>query len=115
MVLLGSGTAAARQAEWGPSLLTGRDWKGFGSKEKEAYIAGFVAGAAAMRIDSAGGETDTTPSQRIDAMRMAKQLPFPYSVSVYASQIDDYYWWENHLEVPIVDVMARTDHQLRAH
>jgi hypothetical protein len=58
---------------------------------------------------------DTTPSRQIAAMRAAKQLPFPYSVSVYTSQIDDFYWWANHSEVPIVDVMARIDHQLRAH
>ncbi|MEO8881206.1 MAG: hypothetical protein ABI446_12505 [Gemmatimonadaceae bacterium] len=112
-LLLGSAAApaASRQA---PTQLAGRDWQKFGPKEKDAYVAGFIAGAA-VRGGTAAMSVDTTPSKAIDAMRAAKQLPFPYSVSVYASQIDDYYWWENHLDVPIVDVIVRTDLQLRSH
>ena len=97
-----------------PSQLAGRDWQKFGPKEKEAYLAGFIAGAAAVHGSAGGMSTDTTPSKAIDAMRAAKELPFPYSVSVYASQIDDFYWWQNHLDIPIVDVMARTNLQLRS-
>lgn len=115
VLVLGSGSAASREPRQGPEQLAGTDWKGFGSKEKEAYLAGFIAGAALVRSDSGGMGADTTPSRKIDSMRVAKRLPFPYSVSVYASQIDDYYWWENHLPVPIVDVMARTSLQLRTH
>ncbi|MEP7087376.1 MAG: hypothetical protein ABI884_08570, partial [Gemmatimonadota bacterium] len=92
----------------------GRDWQGFGPKEKDAYVAGFIAGAAVRGTAAASG-IDTMPSKAIDAMRTAKQMPFPFSVSVYASQIDDYYWWENHLDIPIVDVMVRTNFQLHSH
>jgi len=113
-LLLGSGAARATR-EQEPAQLAGRDWQKFGSKEKDAYVAGFIAGAAAVRGSTAEASVDTTPSRTIDAMRAAKLLPFPYSVSVYASQIDDYYWWENHLSVPIVDAMARTNVQLRSH
>ncbi len=111
--LLLSGAIPAKP-EQSPAQLAGRDWQGFGPKEKEAYLAGFIAGAAAVRGSSTAVSMDTTPSKAIDGMRAAKQLPFPYSVSVYASQIDDYYWWENHLDVPIVDVLARTNFQLRS-
>jgi hypothetical protein len=113
-LLLGGGAARATRDQ-SPAQLAGRDWQGFGPKEKDAYVAGFIAGAAAARSSTAEAGVDTTPSKTIDAMRAAKLLPFPYSVSVYASQIDDYYWWENHLNVPIVDVMARTNAQLRSH
>ena len=113
-LLLGSGTAPATRMQ-GPTQLAGRDWQGFGPKEKEAYVAGFIAGAALARSITAAAGTDTTPSKAIDGMRTGKILPFPYSVFVYASQIDDYYWWENHLDIPIVDVMARTNAQLRSH
>jgi hypothetical protein len=113
VILLGSGAMPAKRVQ-SPVQLAGRDWQGFGPREKEAYLAGFIAGAAVIRGNSAEENTDTTPSKAIDVMRAAKALPYPYSVSVYASQIDDYYWWENHLDVPIVDVMARTNHQLRS-
>jgi hypothetical protein len=112
VIVLGSAAMPAKK-DPSPAQLAGRDWQGFGPKEKEAYLAGFIAGAA-VRGNSAAESTDTTPSKAIDVMRTAKQLPYPYSVSVYASQIDDYYWWENHLDVPIVDVMARANFQLRS-
>jgi hypothetical protein len=113
VMLLGSGAMPAKKVQ-APAQLAGRDWQGFGPREKEAYLAGFIAGAAAIRGSSAAASTDTTPSKAIDVMRTAKQLPYPYSVSVYASQIDDFYWWQNHLDVPIVDVMARTNYQLQS-
>jgi hypothetical protein len=114
-MLLGSRVAKAGEQQ-GSTQLDGHDWKEFGPKEKDAYVAGFIAGAAVRgTMQSAAAGIDTTPSKAIDAMRSAKQMPFPFSVSVYASQIDDYYWWQNHLEVPIVDVMVRTDLQLHSH
>jgi hypothetical protein len=112
-ILLGSGAIPARQLQ-APAQLAGRDWQKFGPKEKEAYLAGFIAGAATVRSGGGAVSTDTTPSRAIDVMRAAKELPFPYSVSVYASQIDDFYWWQNHLDIPIVDVMARTNLQLQS-
>ena len=114
-IVLGSGPIPARSLQ-APAELAGRDWQKFGPKEKEAYLAGFKAGAATVRSSAGAGDTntDTTPSRAIDVMRAAKELPFPYSVSVYASQIDDFYWWQNHLDIPIVDVMARTNLQLRS-
>jgi len=114
-IVLGSGPIPARPLQT-PAQLAGRDWQKFGPREKEAYLAGFIAGAAAVHADSSAGAAsmDTTPSKAIDVMRAAKKLPYPYSVSVYASQIDDFYWWQNHLDIPIVDVMARTNLQLRS-
>jgi hypothetical protein len=112
-IVLGSGPIPASSFQ-SPAELAGRDWQKFGPKEKEAYLAGFIAGAATVRSNAGATGTDTTPSKAIDVMRAAKELPFPYSVSVYASQIDDFYWWQNHLDIPIVDVLARTNLQLRS-
>ena len=112
-IVLGSGANRAMSLQ-SPAQLAGRDWQTFGPKEKEAYLAGFIAGAATVQGGATAASADTTPSKAIEAMRAAKQLAFPYSVSVYASQIDDFYWWQNHLEIPIVDVMARTNLQLRS-
>jgi hypothetical protein len=112
-IVLGSGAIPAKRMQ-APAQLAGRDWQKFGPKEKEAYLAGFIAGAATVHSTVGTASTDTTPSKAIDAQRAAKELPFPYSVSVYASQIDDFYWWQNHLDIPIVDVMVRTNLQLRS-
>jgi hypothetical protein len=112
-IVLGSGAIPARSLQ-SPAQLAGRDWQQFGPKEKEAYLAGFIAGAATVHSSVGAVSSDTMPSKAIDVMRAAKELPYPYSVSVYASQIDDFYWWQNHLDIPIVDVLARTNLQLRS-
>ncbi len=99
VIALGSGTIPASSFQ-APAQLDGRDWQKFGPREKEAYLAGFIAGAATVHGSAGAVSTDTVPSKAIDAMRAAKELPFPYSVSVYASQIDDYYWYQDHLDGP---------------
>ena len=68
-----------------PAQLAGRDWKGFGPKEKEAYLAGFIAGAAAVRGNSAE-EMDTTPSK---AMMSCAQRRLTVSVFGVRLRISD--------------------------
>jgi hypothetical protein len=45
-------------------------------------------------------------------LRGEKQLHFPYAPSVYAAQMDDYYWWTDHRGTPIVDVMISVNRQM---
>ena len=51
-------------------------------------------------------------SAAIAKLKAAKQLHFPYSASVYTVQLDDFYWWTNHIGTPIVDVMISTNRQM---
>lgn len=101
-----------------PTMLTGTDWTTFGSREKQLYLSGFLAGAAAEQVranaDAAGhgGDSASMASGAIVRLRAAKQLHFPYAPSVYSAQIDDFYWWTNHADVPIVDVMIATNRQM---
>lgn len=43
-----------------------------------------------------------------------KQLPYPYAPLVYSAQLDDFYWWANHADTPIVDVMIAVNRQMLA-
>ena len=108
----------AEQPARHPTMLTGTDWAAFGPKEKEAYLSGFLAGAAleqARAVTATAGQSDSgaAASDAITALRRAHALRFPYAPSVYAAQLDDYYWWANHSDTPIVDVMVSIDHQMR--
>ncbi len=110
--------ASMAQGERHPTLLTGADWSAFGPREKEAYVSGFLAGAAAEQARNAAAETGRSDSaavssRAITALRTAHALRFSYAPSVYESQIDDYYWWVNHSDTPIVDVMISINHQMR--
>jgi hypothetical protein len=79
--------------------LDGRDWTQFSPKEKQAYVAGFLAGAA----DGAGaGGGDTAVVRRtVDSLYRAGGLRFPFGHMVYATQLDEFYWWDNHVPVPL--------------
>lgn len=102
-----------------PALLNGADWATYGPKEKEAYLSGFIAGAGAEQARAlaalAGDSLDSSAvsSSAIARLTDGRQLRFSYAPSVYAAQVDDFYWWEDHRDVPIVDVLITINRQLR--
>ena len=112
--------ASVGQGGRGPTQLTGADWTAFSPKEKDAYLSGFIAGAAAEQARAGaaadGGTPDSTvvSSGAIERLRSAKQLRFSYAPSVYAVQIDDYYWWTDHRATPIVDVMITLNRRMKS-
>jgi hypothetical protein len=114
------GTSWAWQPPVHPTLLSGTDWASFSGRDKQLYLAGFISGAAAQAVlDStmvAAGRFDSAAasSAAIDRLRGAKALPFPYAPAVYAAQIDDYYWWKNHVSTPLVDVLITLNRQMLA-
>jgi hypothetical protein len=111
--------ASARQEPRHPALLTGTEWKGFGFQEKQAYLDGFIAGAAAEQVRALttmpAGTSDSSAvsSGAIAKLRAAKRLDFPYAPTVYSAQLDDYYWWTDHAATPIVDVMITVNRQMQ--
>ena len=111
--------AAATRQPQDPALLTGADWATYGPRERDAYLSGFIAGAAAEQVralaTTAGGSADSSAvsSGAIARLRSGKQLRFSYAPSVYEAQIDDFYWWVNHRALPIVDVMITINGQLK--
>lgn len=116
---MGAHAAALSQEPRHPTMLTGADWTAFGSREKQAYLSGFIAGAAAeqMRAMASSGTTvdsAAVSSGAIARVKTSKGLHFPYAPSVYSAQIDDFYWWTDHRDVPIVDVMISTNRQMLA-
>ena len=76
-----------------PTRLDGTYWAHLTAAEKRIYLAGFVAGAA-------GG-------MPADSLRGRHALDFAFSPTVYAAQIDDFYWWEDHTSTPIVEAMRQ--------
>jgi hypothetical protein len=79
-------------------MLDGRDWIQFTPQQKLAYVAGFLAGAAAV----AATNPDTTVIRRtVDSLSRAGGLLFPLGSTVYVTQLDEYYWWDNHVPIPL--------------
>ena len=111
--------ARATQEPRHPALLTGADWAAFGSQGKEAYLKGFIAGAAAEQVRAnaatSGQSSDSSAvsTGAVAKLLAARDLRFSYAPSVYAAQLDDFYWWENHRAVPIVDAMISINRRMK--
>jgi len=100
--------AAEQPRRW--STLDGRDWTQFAPKEKEAYVAGFLAGAA----NAAASTSDTVVIRTtIDSLYRTGALQFPFGHMVYANQLDEFYWWENHVPTPLYLAMPAINQRLR--
>jgi hypothetical protein len=94
-----------------PTHLGGEFWKGLNAAEKQAYLAGFLAGAAAEQARAAARtdhrETDSMAisSAGVDSLSAHAALRYRFAPHVYAAQIDDFYWWQDRVSVPILDAM----------
>jgi hypothetical protein len=111
--LLGGGLVVGARAAQEPRrwvTLDGRDWTQFAPKEKQAYVAGFLAGAA----DAAANNSDTAVIRRtVDSLYRAGALQFPFGHMVYANQLDEFYWWDNHVPTPLYLALSSINQRLR--
>ena len=111
--LLGGGLVVGASAAHEPrrwTALDGRDWTQFAPKEKEAYVAGFLAGAA----NAATSSSDTAVIRMtVDSLYRTGALQFPFGHMVYANQLDEFYWWDNHVPIPLYLALSAINQRLR--
>src|SRR5919107_1181313 len=105
VVLIAGGTLTAtsrHRQEPGPDWLNvnGEDWRRMEPDARMAYVEGFLAGAA---LGQAAGRTSDTSAVKsvLEELKRSGRLRFPFGANVYASRVSDYYWWTNHLPLPI--------------
>ncbi|MFN2400306.1 MAG: hypothetical protein ABR543_16965 [Gemmatimonadaceae bacterium] len=107
---IGSANTTPRLSEDATGL-DGRYWVQLSPKEKQAYLTGFVAGAAAEQVRSEakvnGRESDSAAvsSAAVKGLKKSGTLQFRFAPAVYLAQISDFYWYENHVDTPLMDVM----------
>lgn len=111
--LLGAGlvvgaSAAQESRRW--TAFDGRDWTHFAPKEKEAYVAGFLAGAA----NAAASSSDTAVIRTtVDSLYRTGALQFAFGHMLYANQLDEFYWWDNHARIPLYLALTAINQRLR--
>jgi hypothetical protein len=102
-VVAGSGLAAAGwpgQEPQRPWLhVNGNDWQRMGSDARQAYVQGFLAGAAVSQA-AAGARDSAGVRTGLEQLGRSGNFRFPFAANVYATRISDYYWWKNHLPLP---------------
>lgn len=113
--LLGAGVAVDARAAQEPRravMLDGRDWTQFAPQQKQAYVAGFLAGAAA----AATSNPDTAVIRAtVDSLSQAGGLRFPLGHMVYATQLDEFYWWDNHIPIPLYLALSSINQRMNQH
>ncbi|MGH7539055.1 MAG: hypothetical protein ACREMF_10485 [Gemmatimonadales bacterium] len=111
MVFGGGWIAAQSERRW--VAFDGREWAGFAPREKHAYVAGFLAGAALADGERAA-QADTAGLHAIvDSLYRVGGLRFPYGQGVYATQLDEFYWWDNHVPVQLYLALRGINHRMR--
>lgn len=117
--LVGLRAAGASQEPRHAALLTGREWRALDFAGKQAYLSGFIAGAAAeqVRAEAAArgqaNDSTATSSAAIGQLVAAKALWFSYTPAVYAAQLDDFYWHVDVEGTPIVDVLQSLNRRMK--
>ena len=113
--LLGAGLAVDARAAQEPRrwvMLDGRDWTQFAPPQKQAYVAGFLAGAAA----AATSNPDTAAIRStVDSLYLARELRFSLGHMVYATQLDEFYWWDNHIPIPLYLALSSINQRMNPH
>ena len=112
-------TGASRQASH-----EGSYWRALSGKEKDAYVRAFLDGALNGQVrevamaghrgaDSAEVPTDVRDII-VDSLRASHAVRFPFAATVYVAQLDDFYWWQDHLAVPVDEALHRINAQTEA-
>ena len=95
-----TGTAWSRQAPRPWLTVSGADWRRMEPDVRLAYVEGFLAGAA-LNQAATGARDSTGVRVAIEKLSKTGGLRFPYGANVYSSRISDFYWWENHVPLPM--------------
>ena len=108
IVLVVGVRAAQEPRRW--TAVDGRDWAGFAPREKQAYVVGFLAGAAAAGVKSS--DTAVTRTS-VEALSQGGGLQFPFGPMVYVTQLDEFYWWDNQVRTPVYLALLSINQRLR--
>jgi hypothetical protein len=100
LALFAAGAWSAQEPERHWLNRNGEDWLRMGPGERTAYLEGFLAGAAFAQAAGAGAADSAALSDTLARFRREGRLAAPFSASVYATRLNDYYWWENHRSLP---------------
>src|SRR5256712_8467731 len=106
---------AGQEEERGLAGYHRRDWPGFTPAEKRAYVVGFLAAGALAEAGRAGAESPAALSRIIDSLSRGGGLRFPFGHTVYVTQLDEYYWWENHRPTRLYLALWEVNRRLATH
>jgi len=92
----------------------GRDWHAMPEQAKLTYIAGFLAGTAAMEaIERHRLNPKVSVDAAVAAIVQGHTGAFPFGVNVYKARLDDYYYYRDRRTTAIYRALVDENARLR--
>lgn len=115
LAAFGAGRASAPQQARVWREYDGHTWAAFAPREKQAYVAGFLGGVGVSDAAGVAGASADSGAihHALDSLYRAGTLRYAYSEMVYATQLDEFYWWENHVSVPLFIELRELNEKMR--
>ena len=79
----------------------GHAWRRLGEGEKLAFLSGFLIGDALEQGLAASAEAPMSPPAFLETLRKERRLRFPFAPSVYKARLEDFYHYQDRLDVPL--------------
>ena len=110
---LSLGVAVAAGAQPAASFLAfdGHSWRGLSEAEKLALLTGFLIGAALER--GLAGDQSLPSPETLEAMRREGRARFPFAPTVYKARLEDFYFYQDRLGVPLYRALVLINEQIR--
>ncbi len=106
------GATLAHPIEW-----DGHRWSEFSAEQKEAFLGGFLAGAAASQAYAELlGDTvfdAEALAERLATLRSDRSLYFAYALNLYHARLHDYYFYIDRRDRPIYRAITELNFQLQ--
>ena len=112
LALVMVGTGRAEQAK---SLLSydGHSWRALTEGEKVALLTGFLIGGAfeqGMNLPPGG---EMARPETLETMRREGRLRFPFAPAVYKARLEDFYFYQDRLSVPLSEALFLINEEIR--
>ena len=95
---LGLGRLDQRQD---PRELTGHQWVTLEPAARQAWLQGFLAGAATSQALAAGAADSAALHTAMHRLRHNGSLTFPFAPNVYGARVADFYHYEDRRTLPV--------------
>jgi hypothetical protein len=108
--------AAPAGASIDPLLFTGNEWDKLNGDERDAYLQGFISGAAAQQAAAAKGSAEgKAVAARAVLLKRSGALTIPYRENVYRSHLDDWFFYTDRRPQTLIAVIVDASTGMRHH
>jgi hypothetical protein len=97
-----------------PRELNGHQWVTLAPAARQAWLQGFLAGAAMSQALAAGAADSAALHTGMLKLRREGSLTFPFAPNVYGARVADFYHYENHRPLPVWHAMWEVNKAVRS-